>query len=374
MAFYADKDYTEDQAVLEAANQVMQGNLTLHWYEAKTERIRGRASDPRRGLTYQDLDIGSYGYTNIPENVRTSQSMVSRGSEKWGKLPDMGYVVNRKSDVWSDNVTQLYEEAKARRWVPAIDIPWNELHERRLSPELEKACSQLYTFLQECQIVSLDFPSKWVALINQDFLEQKSWMCAQMLDASRLLEAFRKRALYGGAGLGRASVTAEQGLKEWLWAEKYPHGSVSINLSLGGFLLAVYRQVAAFAPTTVDRAIMGFAMQDAGRQVAYGLGQLRYHLEHRALEAPAMAEYLEDTEHCLLALLGSPELLEPMIILCGGGLGPDQIDKGRIATAKFMRLAVAEYVERIAAGGLAGHSKRSRIPGLIDRIQAPAYA
>ena len=95
MAFYADKDYTEDAAVLEAANQVMQGNLTLHWYQAKTERIKGRPSNARRGLTYQDLDVGSYGYTNIPENVRTSQSMVSRGSEKVGKLPDMGYVVNR---------------------------------------------------------------------------------------------------------------------------------------------------------------------------------------------------------------------------------------------------------------------------------------
>ncbi len=40
MAFYADKDYTEDQAVLEAANQVMQGNLGLRWYNAKTEKIK----------------------------------------------------------------------------------------------------------------------------------------------------------------------------------------------------------------------------------------------------------------------------------------------------------------------------------------------
>ena len=89
----------------------------------------GRPSDPKRGLTYQDLNVGTYGYTNIPEDVRTSQSMVSRGSEKVGKLPDMGYVVNRKSDVWSDNVAELYEEVKARRWVPATDIPWTELHD-----------------------------------------------------------------------------------------------------------------------------------------------------------------------------------------------------------------------------------------------------
>src|SRR5260370_7751699 len=94
----------------------------------------------------------------------------------------------------------------------------------------------------------MDFPSKWVPLINQDFLEQKSWMCAQMLDASRLLEAFRKRALYGGTGLGRASATAEQGLKEWLWADKYTNGSVSINLTLAGFLPLVYPHSSAPPP------------------------------------------------------------------------------------------------------------------------------
>jgi hypothetical protein len=372
LAFYADKDYTVDETVLQAAQKVMEGHLGLHWYEAKTERVAGRASDPKRGLTYQDLDIGSYGYTAIPEDVRTSQSMVSRGSEKVGKLPDMGYVVNRKSDVWSDNVAELYEESKARRWVPAIDIPWTELQAHPLAPELEKACAQLYTFLQECQIVSMDFPSKWVAVINQDFLELKSWMCAQMLDASRLFEVFRKRALFGGAGLGRASATAEQGLKEWLWADRFPEGSVSMNLSLAGFLLTLYRQVAAFAPTNVDRQIMRFAMQDAARQTSYGLGQLRYHLKHRPLSATGMESYLDLTEHALVGLIGSPELLEPMIIICGGGLGKAQVDKGRIATAKFIKLVVSEYMERIAAAGLSGHAKRSKIPALVDRISASA--
>jgi len=304
--------------------------------------------------------------------VRTSQSMVSRGSEKVGKLPDMGYVVNRKSDVWSDNVAELYEEVKARRWVPATDIPWTELHTKPLAPELEMACAQLYTFLQECQIVSMDFPSKWVAVINQDFLEQKSWMCAQMLDASRLFEVFRKRALFGGAGLGRASATAEQGLKEWLWADRFPQGSVSINLSLAGFLLTLYRQVGAFAPTNVDRKIMRYAMQDAARQTAYGLGQLRYFLKHRPLEANGMESYLDLTEHAMLGLIGSPELLEPMIIICGGGLEKAQVDKGRAATAKFIKLAVREYMERIAAAGLAGHGKRSKIPAMVDRISAAA--
>ncbi|HEY6419397.1 MAG TPA: hypothetical protein VIX59_10365 [Candidatus Binataceae bacterium] len=372
MAFYADKDYTVDQSAMDAANEVMQGNLSLRWFDAKTEKIKGKPSNAKRGLTYQDLDIGSYGYTAIPEDVRRSQSMVARGSEKWGVLPDMGYVVNRKSDVWSDNVTQLYEEAKARRWAPAVDVPWTDLDTNPRSPELEAACSQLYTFLQECALVSLDFASRWVPLINQDFIEQKSFLCAQMLDWSRLLEAFRKRALYGGSGLKRASASAEQGLKEWLWADTFPRGSVSINLALGGFLLAVCRHLAAFAPSKPDRVIMGYAMQDIARQVAYGSGQLRYHLKHRPDEASGMQGYCDDSEHAMVGLLGSPELLEPLIIIAGGGLEKEQVSAGRAPTAKLIKLIVREYLERLEAAGVTGRAKRSRIPALVERITAAA--
>ncbi len=158
MAFYADKDYSQDQEALEAMNQVMAGNLGLHWYNANTEKIKGKPSDPHRGLTYQDLDIGSYGYTDIPEYVRTSQSMVARGSDKSGKLPDMGYVVNRKSDVWSDNVTELYEEVKSRRWAPATDIPWGTLGESPLGEALESRARSFIRFSRNVSSSASIFP------------------------------------------------------------------------------------------------------------------------------------------------------------------------------------------------------------------------
>jgi hypothetical protein len=369
VAFYADKDYTEDQAVLDAMNAVMQGNLTLHWFNAKTEKTRGRPADLRRGLTYEDLDFGSYGYSGLPEFVRNEQSMVARGSEKVGKLPDMGYLVNRKSDVWSDNVTALYEESKARRWAPAVDLPWTELDAHPLAPELETACAQLYTFAQECALVAMDFPSRWVALINQEFIELKSFLCAQMLDGARLLEAFRKRALYGGAGLGRASISAEQGLKEWLWADSYPHGSLCINLMLGGFTLALYRQVAAFAPSRLDRALMRYAMQDAARHVSYGMDALRFHLRAQPEQVGALNAYLDSAEHVMVALLGSPELLEPLIVICGDGIERDQLKAGCAAVAKFIGLVGREYLERARAAGLErGGSPLTRV---LAQIAAP---
>lgn len=133
-------------------------------------------------------------------------------------------------------------------------------------------------------------------------------------------------------------AAAEQGLKEWLWADTYAYGSLSINLLLGGFMLAVYRQTAAFAPSRVDRTIMRYAMQDVARHVSYGMGALRYHLQHQPDEKAALNAYLDGAEHTMLALLGSAELLEPLIIICGGGLEDVAVRAGCEAAVRFIRL------------------------------------
>src|SRR5438309_3263661 len=245
MAYYAEKDFFEDDELIELVTSILEGNLTLDWYRVETPRVRARPADPARGLTYQDCNLGPYGYDAIPEFLRNRYSMASRGSALVEKLPDLGYTINRRSDVWADNVAALYEEAKARRWAPAVDIPWAELE---AAPQLrEAAMAQACTLLQEVALVMMEAPGRWVFAINQEFLELKSFLCAQMIDEARHVEVCRKRALISGHGLGRASVAAEQALKEILSAETYPDASVAANLLLGSFALAMYRGLAVLA-------------------------------------------------------------------------------------------------------------------------------
>ncbi|TMA75694.1 MAG: hypothetical protein E6J72_17270, partial [Deltaproteobacteria bacterium] len=87
MAYFAEKNYFQDQELMELVQRVMAGELTLTWWDAKTERVRAEIHDPRRGLTYADCNLGSYGWDDIPEFVRDRYSMAARGSEIWGKLP-----------------------------------------------------------------------------------------------------------------------------------------------------------------------------------------------------------------------------------------------------------------------------------------------
>jgi hypothetical protein len=368
MAYFAEKDFFDDTKLVELVQQVLSGNLTLDWYDVAAVRLKARAADPRRGLTYDDCNLGPYGFDAIPELVRNRNSMAARGSVRPAKLPDLGYTINRKSDVWADDVVALYEEAKARRWAPAVDIPWNEL--TAADPLRESAMAQLATLLEEVALVAMEAPSRWVFVINQEFLELKSFLCAQMLDEARHVEACRKRALASGQGLGRASVSAEQALKEILSAETYPEASVAANVLLGSFTLAAYRAVAGLAATRADRLLGSLSMQDVARSVAYGVAQVRYHLAHQPARAAALHEYLDRTEHTIVGIFGSPEFLEPLVLLAAGSRERAALAAGAGVARRWFAGALDEYLERCEAAGLGGRRERSPLPRLARALAA----
>src|SRR5439155_1174648 len=84
MAYYAEKDFFEDDELIQLVTSILEGNLTLDWYRVDTPRVRARPADPGRGLTYEDCNLGPYGYDVIPEFLRDRYSMASRGGERPG--------------------------------------------------------------------------------------------------------------------------------------------------------------------------------------------------------------------------------------------------------------------------------------------------
>ena len=365
MSYFAEKNFFEDQELMELVQRVMSGDLTLTWWDAKTERVRAEVHDPRRGLTYADCNLGSYGWDEIPEFVRDRYSMAARGSELWGKLPDLGYTLNRKSDVWADNVAELYEESKSRRWAPAVDLDWTALPNAATTPELEAAMAQLCTTLEEIALVAMEMPSRWIFSINQEFLELKSLLCAQMIDEARHVEVYRKRALAGGQGLKRASANIEQALKELLFAETFPDGAFAMNVMLATLVAKVLEHAAATARLPLDTRLFRLCLQDTGRTLAYGMGQARYLFAHQSHRCAQLDDYLDRTEHCLFGIAGATELVEPLIVLSGGGTSREQIATGCRRVGTLMRNVVEAYLERCDALGLVERRRKSRLAARV---------
>ncbi len=298
------------------------------------------------GLTLRDIAVGSYG--DVPDDP-PRRTMAPRGAEIDPDVPDMGYTINSKAEVWSDNLLDLYEEAVSRQWSATRDIPWTELPE--LDPDLEHAMCQLCTVLSEVEMVASDFPAKWLWRINHDFVEAKMVLCTQVMDEARHTEVFRKRALANGGGLGKAKAVVERFLKLILDAESYDEGSALMHLLGEGIVLSLFRAGELIAPSPVEKRIFRLCMQDEARHVAYGTMHLRYRLERDPSMAADFHNYLDKGEEIIGMLFTTPEVVEPTTLLAAGsvraaeemGLGGADMLRGRV---------IEEYLQRCDNAGL----------------------
>ncbi len=132
------------------------GEYDLGWMTVDSE-WGVKATPSKRGLTLTDINVGSYGV--IPQDASVNGSFAPRGADfDPSELPNMGYEINTRAEAWAENMGTLYEEAVARQWSSARDIPWGEL--QPLSSDLEHAMCQLCTFFTEVEFIAGDVPGK----------------------------------------------------------------------------------------------------------------------------------------------------------------------------------------------------------------------
>ncbi len=357
MGYYARDDFFNDPELIARSVEVLRGNLKLDWMALETEKVRCRPSHPDRGLTYDDTNVGGYGWERIPEQIRHNFSMAPRGCIMPPGLPSLGYDINRKSEVWSDDCARLYEESKSRIWNSALDVPWAELERAGGDRDAELATAQLYTDLCTMATVLGDIPSKWVWRINHELLELKSWLCAQMYDAARLADAFRKRAIAGGAGLGRDHAAVEELVKGAFDSGTFPCASLCANLTLAGLMQVLLRQIGASARSTADQTLVALSLQDVSRFIAYGTSQARYLLGQRPHERASLAGHLDGFENMVIGYLGSPLAYSALAVVAGGS---------RAGAAK-----AAPRVARLYAAFGTEHAARRRRTGVVSEAQSP---
>jgi hypothetical protein len=333
-------------ADLEYYRRAQRGELDLGWLRDVRSEWGVRAKPSRVGLTLSDIAIGSYG--EVPDEA-PRRTMALRGSDIDADVPDMGYTINSKAEVWSDNVMSLYEEAVSRQWSATRDIPWSELPE--LDPDLEHAMCQLCTVLSEVEMVAADFPAKWLWRINHDYVEAKMFLCTQVMDEARHTEVFRKRALANGGGLGKSKAVVEQFLKLILDADTYDEGSALMHLLGEGIVLSLFRAGEFLSPSPVEKKIFRLCMQDEARHVAYGTMHLRYRLARDPSLAADYHAYLDRGEEIISMLFTTPEVVEPTAILAAGGV--KQAEELAMGAADVVRGGVVqEYLERCEHAGL----------------------
>lgn len=331
--------------------------LPLDWTwlrGAKTEWGVHPKPSPR-GLTMLDIAVGSYG--EVPDRA-PRRSMAGRGAEVGDDTADMGYILNHKTDVWSENTRELYEEAVARQWSATRDIPWDEL--RELPDDVEHAMCQLCTLLTEVEMIASDLPAKWLWRMNHEFIEAKMFLCTQIFDEARHTEVFRKRALANGGGLLRSSGGPTELLRSILQSATYTQATAMLHLLGEGFILDMFRMGELIAPTEVEKRIFRLCMQDEARHVAYGTMHIRYAVEHDPDIAEEIHAALDHGEQVLQGFGTALDVSAALAVLLAGGVEHVE-DKGFPLSAQLLAKQVTSYLARCERAGVS-RLERSTIP------------
>jgi hypothetical protein len=367
MSYYGSTDYLVDDDFVTRMKDIRKGNLDLGWMKTGAEQIEVNA-ESRRGLTYLDLNRGSYGYDDLPEIPRGPRGAAPRGAPyDVERQADLSPELNRKSDVWAYKVASFYEEAVSRQWDATTDVPWADLPRCERSEEVEIAFAQLCTFFTEVEMIATDLPAKWMWRMNNQFHEVKHFIASQAIDEARHAEVFRKRALAGGVGLMEALPQAEHSLKAILDSDTYSEASAFMHLLAEGNVLTLFRFSEFISPTPVDKRMFQLVMQDEARHVSYGMQHLRWLIDHCPERKEQLHIALDEAENFTLNQFDSA-LFEAMIVLAGKGTKPAQIQKGLEIVGHLQLKQVEEYFHRLRRAGFEERIERSKFRDLMAQM------
>jgi len=287
----------------------------------------------------------------IPDEAPAYYGFIPRGAVGEPGLPDYPFHLNRRADIWTESITELYEQATAQQWNANNDIPWAKL--RPIPDDLERAVCQAMTFLAENEYAALYIPAKFLPRINAQYIEVVLFLGTVINDEARHIEAFTKRALANGGGLQRAAALTEWSLYSLLLQEDYFRASFLLHVLGEGTFLDLLEFIERHAPDPVTAEIVRRSRLDEGRHVAYGIAHAREQLAAQPAKADDLVAAAEDRAAVLQATSGAnPTLMEALAILAGGGSDPNQFSRGFEAVRR-LQVAMAEgRVRRLVQIGL----------------------
>jgi len=328
--------------------------LDMSWLRPGTEWGM-RAQPGRRGLTIDDINIGSYGE---PPEVSESWTMRPRGAGSRDAVPRISYHLREKALSWSENASLLYEEAVQRQWSSATDIPWETL--RPLPDDVERAMCQFCTFLTEVEFIAGDVPGSWLPRISNDHYEVKLFLASQVMDEARHLDVFRKRALANGGGLLLSSGNA--GLRFVMDSKDFTEMSSILHVQGEGLVQSIFRMGEYIATCDAEKRIFRLAAQDESRHVAFGVMHLKYILETQPWRREEIHNYLDYAEPAIQGgsaggvAGGSPHFGQSLGMLFAYKLGSEE--EGQNMTMAAFRRQMNEYMHRLDVAGLPERRER----------------
>ena len=340
-----------------------EAGFSLGWMEQLEDRIAQTAT-----VEAQDA-------TEVLPDLSDNLTGRAYGAIPRPGIPQIGaYTFRTKQEVWGYNLRKLYEEAVTRQWSSATDIPWETLE--ALPDDIERAECQLATFFNEVEFVAADVPGRFISTMSPDYMEVRQFLQSQMMDESRHMEVFRKRALANGGGLMRRvdSTTGVVGSSTDT-ARDFTEMSSRLHVVGEGAVLTLFRVGELMAYNDAEKTIYRRAAQDEARHVAFGILHLKYMSETCPERREEIHTYFDEAEMRQATGAGGENpagsnalTSEAMAVLLGGG--KDKVDEGRKILMAIRQRQVKEYFQRLKSCGYDDRLYNGRVnPDLLAAVK-----
>ena len=245
---------------------------------------------------------------------------------------DLGFefALDRKEVLWTERVGELYRQALAAQWDPAVAVDWNAPF--TLPDEVEDAVVQVMTYLIENETAALLVPARFLARIHPHFREVLQLLAVQAADEARHIEVFTRRASMKRTALGLSTQGGQASLKSLLDEPDYALAFFLLSVLGEGSFLSLLRFLHAHAPDPVTARVAELAGVDEARHVAFALAHLKRHLAHDPHLRPRLAAAVEARFDALRELSGlNEEVFEALVLLAAGSFEPQAIARGHDA-------------------------------------------
>lgn len=263
--------------------------------------------------------------------------------------PESSWALNDLDRIWADDVAELSEQASASQWDASRDIPWEAA--LGLPDEVERAVSQVMTYIAQNECAALYVPSRFLPQVNPSYTELLLWLSSHVNDEARHLEVFTKRSLIGGQS-SYALASTELSLRTLLDESDFTAASLLLNVLGEGTFLDLLDFVARRAPDAATATAARLAHRDEQRHVHFGISHVR-----RSIEAdPDLARSLVVAAEARTAKLAglsqlSPVVTESLTLMAAESRQPAEIGEAAAAVRDLQARMARNRVRRLQAAG-----------------------
>jgi hypothetical protein len=310
--------------------------------------LPGRTSGPPlRGGELHTADLRAA--VDVPAAADAAWGFAPLGSIAELGAPAFRWTFNERDAIWADDVAELTEQTSAGQWDASRDIPWEAA--RGLPDFMERAVSQVMTFIAQNEYAALYVPAGFIAHVNPRYHEMLIWLAGHVHDEARHIEVFTKRSLIGGQS-SYALASTELSLHTLLEEPDFSGAALLLNVLGEGTFLDLLRFVERYAPDAATRAAAALAHRDEVRHVHFGISHVRRRIATDPDQAAMLVGAAERRATKLTQMSGlSPLLSEGLTLMAAGSLQPAELSGGAAAVRELMATMEVNRIRRLQAAG-----------------------